>query len=102
MTKADTSLEALPGGDLVRQGLLDLADGRASIEAMLVASASSRLREVGLEVPASPVAAAERRLYELVEAQVGPERAHGRYNALRRRLTSFLRSARLDAAAGRR
>jgi hypothetical protein len=100
--RADTSFETLPGSDLVRQGLLDLAEGRDSIEAMLVACAPERLREVGVSVPPITLRDPEHRLYELVERQVGSGGAHGRYNALRRRLVSFLDSARLDASAGRR
>lgn len=86
----------------MRQGLIDLADGRESIEAMLVACAPERLREVGIVVPPISVEAPERRLYELVEREVGPTGGHARYNALRRRLVSFLDSARIDAAARRR
>lgn len=102
VTPPDSDLSALPGGDLVAAGLRDLAVGRMTIGSMLVASAAGRLRELGFRVPASPWDAPERRLYELVEAEVGPNGAHGRYNALRRRLVSFLHSARLDAASGRR
>ena len=82
----------LPGADLVSAGLDDLAAGRPSIEAALVSVASGRLGELGVELPGPPVAGASDRLYELVERQVGEARAHSRYNALRRRLSSFLRA----------
>jgi hypothetical protein len=61
---------------------------------MLVKSAVDRLSAIGIEVPGSPVPDAHLRMYELLEGEVGEGRAHGRYNALRRRLLSFLRSAR--------
>jgi hypothetical protein len=32
-------------------------------------------------------------MYELIERTVGTRRAHARYNALRRRLSSFVRAA---------
>lgn len=83
----------LPGWDLVRAGLADLGVGRYTIAASLVASASVRLRELGLDVPASS-GGGSTRLYELLVAEVGVARAHSRYNALRRRLSSFLGSAR--------
>lgn len=102
MTAPDLDVSVLPGGDLVAAGLDDLAAGRVTIESMLVACAPERLRELGLRVASGPVATPERRLYELIEMQVGSEGAHARYNALRRRLVSFLDSARPDAAAGRR
>jgi hypothetical protein len=41
----------LPGADLVSTGLADLSAGRESIEALLVAVASERLRELGRTVP---------------------------------------------------
>ena len=83
----------LPGWELVSAGLEDLAAGRESIAAMLVRLASARLSALGLDVPGDVVPDAQLRLYALVEAEVGEARAHARYNALRRRLLSFLRSA---------
>jgi hypothetical protein len=85
--------DALPGSDLVVAGLADLEHGRLTIEAMLVASAADRLGRIGVVVPMPVPDDPEARLYALIEAQVGPRRAHGRYNALRRRMLSFLRSA---------
>ena len=82
---------ALPGEDLVRQGLDDLAAGRESVAALLVAIGSPRLRRLGFpvleRVPSSP----EHRLYELL-ARSDPDSAHSRYNALIRRLVSFERA----------
>ena len=82
-----------PGADLVHTGLADLAAGRESIEALLVLQASGRLRLLGYVVPEPTVASPEARMYELIVMQVGSRRAHGRYNALRRRLSSFIRAA---------
>lgn len=81
----------LPGWELVSIGLEDLDAGRASIEAALVLSASRELRRLGLEV--TPTQGEGPDLYALVAAQVGDAVAHSRYNALRRRLVSFLRAA---------
>lgn len=83
-------LEALPGGRLVAKGLADLASGRESVEALLVASGRPRLERLGLAVPI--VESPEHRLYELL-ARTDPDSAHSRYNALVRRLISFERAA---------
>lgn len=99
--RLDQGLADLPGADLVSNGLDDLAIGRLSIEAALVSMATSRLRELGVEIPGAPVRDASDRLYELVEKRVGEAGAHSRYNALCRRLSSFLRALALaNAQAG--
>ena len=91
--------EAIPVSELVRAGLADLAAGRRTIEGLLVLQA-----RIGFEAGASwcPTwlsanPAAE--MYELIERDVGPRRAHARYNALRRRLSSFIHSAPFAASA---
>jgi hypothetical protein len=83
-----------PGWDLVRAGLRDLAADRDSIEAALVRSASEGLARIGIDLPDSAAATSGAELYPLVALEVGDARAHARYNALRRRLSSFLRAAR--------
>jgi hypothetical protein len=80
-------LEALPGGDLVRKGLDDLARGEETIEALLVSVGALRLRAAGLPVE-RPFADPEHRLYESL-ARADTDSAHSRYNALLRRLASF-------------
>ncbi|PYR94955.1 MAG: hypothetical protein DMF84_02875 [Acidobacteria bacterium] len=81
---------ALPGEDLVRQGLTDLASGMQTEAALLVSIGAPRLRRLGLLVPVA-LPDPEHRLYaRLVER--GPEAAHSRYNALLRRLVSFERA----------
>ena len=83
-------LRALPGGDLVEKGLRDLADGRETLEAQLVAIGQPRLRRLGFDVPT--LEAPEHALYELLRRDV-PDDAHARYNSLIRRLISFERAA---------
>ena len=87
-------LEALPGGDLVRQGLADLAAGVETVPALLVRIGAPRLRGAGVEVELrlEPNGFPEHRLYELL-AEVDPDSAHSRYNAWLRRLVSFERAA---------
>lgn len=81
----------LPGGDLILAGLEDLRNGRESVPALLVSIGAPRLRRAGYEVPA-PIANPEHRLYALL-ARGDARSAHGRYNALIRRLVSFERAA---------
>ena len=85
-------LADLPGGDLVEQGLRDLAAGRESDAALLVLVGSPRLRSLGIDVPRSELPRPENRLYERL-ARTDPDGAHSRYNALIRRLVSFERAA---------
>jgi hypothetical protein len=84
--------DALPGADLVRQGIDDLGRGVESIPALLVAIGAPRLRRAGLPVPDASISSPEHRLYELL-ARDDPDTAHSRYNALIRRLVSFERAA---------
>jgi hypothetical protein len=86
---------ALPGGDLVEEGLRDLAHGRESVASLLVSIGAPRLRRL-LDFPASPLPRPEHRLYELL-AREDPDSAHSRYNAFLRRLVSFERAAECDA-----
>ena len=84
-------LTSLPGHELVLTGLDDLARGLESQEALLVSIGAPRLRQAGIEVP-EPFESPEHRLYELLAAE-DSDSAHGRYNALVRRLVSFERAA---------
>jgi hypothetical protein len=92
----DGSLADLPGADLVERGLIDLAAGRSSIEALLVSRATTRLRACGVAV-GDPLPDADRELYGLLADRDGTG-AHSAYNALTRRLVSFMRAAERDAA----
>lgn len=82
---------SLPGGELVRQGLEDLATGRESEEALLVLIGAPRLRRLGLYVPEANSSLPEHRLYDLLACS-DPDSAHSRYNALIRRLVRFERA----------
>jgi hypothetical protein len=82
----------LPGAELIEQGLEDLALGIHTAAALLVLIGAPRLRELGLDVPPSPIASPEHALYDLL-AREDPDSAHSRYNALLRRLVSFERAA---------
>jgi hypothetical protein len=83
---------ALPGADLVIDGLRDLERGEESESALLVLIGGPRLRSLGIDVPANEDGRSpEHRLYARLSA-TGPDSAHGRYNALVRRLVSFERA----------
>jgi hypothetical protein len=87
---ADLRLD-LPGAELVSEGLSDLAAGRETEPAMLVAMARPRLRDLGVDVPEGGGERPSHRLYELVTSHAdGP---HSRYNALLARMVSFARAA---------
>ena len=83
-------LDRLPGGDLVAEGLRDLAAGHDTVAALLLQIGAPRLQRLGIAV--LPRADAEHRLYERL-ALDDPLTAHSRYNALIRRLVSFERAA---------
>ena len=72
-----TNLEAFPGGDLVQEGIADLARGVESIPSLLVSIGAPRLRRIGLPIPDTVIGSPEHRLY----------------NALVRRLVSFENAA---------
>lgn len=91
MGEGAAALKSLPGADLIERGLGDLAAGRESVAALLVSIGSPRLAQLGLVVP-PPLSQPERRLYSRLHAE-NPDTAHGRYNALVRRLVSFERAA---------
>ena len=79
--------DALPGADLIREGLCDLDRGVESVPALLVLVGAPRLRRLGIAVPDTPYFP-EDRLYEQLAALHG-DGAHSAYNALIRRLASF-------------
>jgi hypothetical protein len=81
----------LPGHELVSAGIEDLAAGRETQAALLVAMAAPRLRALGLEVPACASERPSHRLYELISEGEGSP--HSRYNALIARIVSFARAA---------
>jgi hypothetical protein len=78
----------VPGLDLVSAGLADLALGRRTAPALLVMIGAPRLRRLGYTIPALTLEdTAEHCLYDLLSRAHGDD-AHGRYNALVRRLVS--------------
>jgi hypothetical protein len=81
----------LPGQDLIAEGLRDIAAARETVAALLVSIGAPRLRRLGYAV-GNPIANPEHRLYEVLHT-ADPDTAHGRYNALLRRLVSFERAA---------
>lgn len=83
--------DALPGADLVSLGVDDLAAGRTSVAALLVSRASVRLRSCDVPI-GDPLPDADRELYRLLATQEGTG-AHATYNALTRRLVSFMHAA---------
>lgn len=87
----EAALAHLPGGDLVDAGLEDLAAGRETECALLVALAAPRLRAVGIQVPPGGGDRPSHRLYELIASQT--DGAYSRYNALLARMASFARAA---------
>jgi len=85
------SMKDLPGAELVAAGLADLQRGDESVAALLVSIGGPRLRRLGYAVP-DRFDDPEGRLYALL-AREDADSAHGRYNALIRRLVSFERAA---------
>lgn len=83
--------EDFPGHELVSKGLSDLADGRESEEALLVAMAAPRLRTLGFDVPEWGGEQASHRLYELLSATYRD--GYSRYKALIARMVSFAHAA---------
>ncbi|MDQ3992554.1 MAG: hypothetical protein M3229_02740 [Actinomycetota bacterium] len=93
-----TDFAGLPGAELVERGLRDLENGIESVEALVVSIGAPRLRAAGIPVD-DPLPSPEHRLYALLAAEQ-EDAAHGRYNALVRRLVSFERA--LSAVDGAR
>jgi hypothetical protein len=86
----------LPGQELLDAGLADLAAGRETESALLVAMAAPRLRTLGFDVPAGGGERPSHRLYELLARQ--DRGAHSRYNALLARMVSFARAAECESS----
>lgn len=82
---------SLPGAELVAVGLDDLRRGDESTEALLVSMAATRLRQLGFDVPPG-LPDPEHTLWRRLAAE-DADGAHGRYNALVRRLVSFQRAS---------
>lgn len=89
----DSSVTApqLPGSDLITAGLEDLARGEETVASLLVSIGAPRLERLGFTIT-RPLPDPEQRLYAVLAAS-DSDSAHGRYNALVRRLVSFERAA---------
>lgn len=85
-------ITALPGEELVRQGLADLGQGQVTELALLVLIAAPRLNRLGLEIPNRPLLRPyEHELYRRLEDRLGTA-AHSYYNSLIRRVVSYARA----------
>lgn len=96
MTTPD--LSGLPGAERVERGLADLQRGHRSVEALLLAAASIRLRSLGLPVPPPERIPRdpEWALYVALDAEC--DDPFYRYNALRAELSSFLEALEVRVA----
>ena len=84
--------QALPGQDLIEQGLADLSQDRVSEAALLVLIAAPRLRRLGIQVPDRALPRrCELDLYARLDERLGAA-AHSYYNSLIRRIVSFARA----------
>lgn len=79
---------ALPGEELIEEGVRDLREERETVAALLVAIGAPRLRRLEILLPDVLPENPEHRLYELL-ARDEPDSAHSRYNTLLRRLVIF-------------
>jgi hypothetical protein len=83
---------ALPGAELVSEGLRDLAKNRLTEAALVVLIAAPRLRRLSIPVPEMPQSRPwGHELYEQLERRLGTA-AHSHYNSLLRRIVSFARA----------
>ena len=82
----------LPGGDIFVEGVEDLRRGGTTEASLLVSLARTRLVQAGLTVPPGHSGRPAHELYDMLAARHGDD-AHGRYNALLRRIASFARAA---------
>lgn len=82
----------LPGADLIEAGIAALQRAERTVEALLVALAAERLRNVGLDVPdaADDIETPNLALYAAVRDLGG---GHFEYNALLGRLASYAGAA---------
>lgn len=94
-----TSLNDLPGAELILPGLNDLRNGKAyTIGSFLIAIASTRLSAAGLDIPKDNLAPEpELTLYNYLEQE--REDAYIYYNALLARLNSFCSALELSCPA---
>lgn len=93
------SLNHLPCGDLISQGLKDYSDGKETVEACLVKIASNHLSEVGVLTAPCDEVDVELTLYKLLhEHHAYKQDPYGNYNSLLRTLVSFERCITRESA----
>ncbi len=63
-----TTMQTLPGVNLIRRGIADLDTGRESAEVLLVSIGAPRLCSLGIDLPA-PIASPAHKLYRLLVAR---------------------------------
>lgn len=90
------NLNELPGAETILPGLNDLHNGESNtIGALLIAIASTRLSEAGLDIPKDHLAPEpELTLYTLLQDE--REDAYTYYNALLNQLNSFCNALELS------
>jgi hypothetical protein len=89
----------LPGEDLVRQGLADLAQNQLTELGLLVLIAAPRLRQLGIAVPAALSSKPfEHQLYDVLNERLGTD-AHSYYNSLIRRVVSYAHALEREQSA---
>ena len=88
----------LPGGDIVDEGLADLASGRTSAASLLLSLAAPRLRREGVPVTDTE-SDPELRLYRLLSSTAG-DLGYARYNAYLRLVVSFADACSVARLAG--
>jgi hypothetical protein len=91
-------LNELPGSELILSGLEDLQQGRNNtIGSLLIAIASTRLTEAGLDIPKESLATEpELALYDYLQNE--RDDAYSYYNALLNSLNSFCAALELKTA----
>ena len=90
MTPSDLPTD-LPGLNLILKGYQDLAKASVTDEALLITIYAPELTRLGLTLPNSETSpdSPAYLLYRSIE-QKDPANAHSTYNALNRRVTSFI------------
>ncbi len=90
------NLNELPGAEIILPGLSDLHNGESNtIGALLIAIASTRLSEAGLDIPKDHLAP-EPELTLYANLQDKREDAYSYYNALLNQLNSFCNALELN------
>ncbi len=86
---SDDRQKSLPGEELVKQGLADLALKQMTDFSLLVLIAGPRLGRLGIHIPEQPFPRPyEHQLYARLDARLGTA-AHSYYNSLIRRIVSY-------------